>query len=77
VTRTSPGEAGGEHLQRGDSDQHARFECQVTRTHDYKRQLLNAPHGVVIYYWLWENWNFDMMPRTFCFAGMTAVGEAT
>jgi hypothetical protein len=32
---------------------------------------------VVIYYWLRENRNFEMTPRTFCFAGMTAVGEAT
>ncbi len=48
------------------------FDCQVKRIHEYKRQLLNALHIVVLYNRLRQSPNLAFTPRTFLFAGKAA-----
>ena len=48
------------------------FDSQIKRIHEYKRQLLNALHVVILYNRLRANPNHPMTPHTFFFAGKAA-----
>jgi starch phosphorylase len=48
------------------------FDSQVKRIHEYKRQLLNALHIIVLANRLRENPNLGVPPRTFFFSGKAA-----
>jgi starch phosphorylase len=48
------------------------FDTQIKRIHEYKRQLLNALHVVVLYHRLRANPALKIPPRTFFFAGKAA-----
>jgi len=48
------------------------FDSQIKRIHEYKRQLLNVLHIVIIYNRLRKNPGDAMMPHTFFFAGKAA-----
>ncbi|HEV3165208.1 MAG TPA: glycogen/starch/alpha-glucan family phosphorylase, partial [Isosphaeraceae bacterium] len=48
------------------------FDCQVKRIHEYKRQLLNVLHIIILYNRLRAGVKHDVAPRTFFFAGKAA-----
>src|SRR5262249_46905085 len=53
-------------------DPDAIFDSQIKRIHEYKRQLLNILHVIVLYNRLRYNPNYAMNPHTFFFAGKAA-----
>ena len=48
------------------------FDCQIKRIHEYKRQLLNVLHVIVLYNRLRSNPSAMVPPRTVFFAGKAA-----
>jgi len=53
-------------------DPEAIFDTQIKRIHEYKRQLLNALHVVILYHRLRQNAKLSIPPRVFFFAGKAA-----
>lgn len=53
-------------------DPHTIFDSQIKRIHEYKRQLLNALHIIVLYNRLKNDPSLTIPPRTFFFAGKAA-----
>ncbi len=59
-----------------DIDPSSRFDIQVKRIHEYKRQLLNVLKIIYLYSELLNNPDLEVTKQTFIFAGKAAPGYA-
>lgn len=53
------------------------FDVQVKRIHEYKRQIMNILHIIMVYFDILENPNHDRIPRTCIIGGKAAAGYET
>lgn len=58
-------------------DVNSLFDVQVKRVHEYKRQLMNVLHIVMLYNDICENPNHERIKRTFIFGGKAAAAYET
>lgn len=58
-------------------DVNSLFDVQVKRIHEYKRQLMNILHVVMMYHEICSNPEHERIKRTMIFSGKAAAGYAT
>lgn len=58
-------------------DEHSIFDVQIKRIHEYKRQLMNVLHLIMLYQEIIENPDSKRFKRTAIFAGKAAAGYET
>ena len=55
-------------------DPHSLFDMQIKRIHEYKRQLMNALHLIMLYFDIIDNPQHGRIKRTAIFGGKAAAG---
>lgn len=58
-------------------DPNSLFDVQIKRIHEYKRQLMNILHVIMVYFDILENPNHTRIKRTVIFGGKAASGYDT
>lgn len=58
-------------------DPNSLFDMQIKRMHEYKRQLMNALHIIMMYYEILENPHHGRIKRTVLIGGKAAAGYET